>query len=64
MNDYDSMPMGLMDLNFMPPTEDYRGEMYDFNNQMTYNAANYLFSRNQDRRGQYLMNFVEGLYVL
>lgn len=67
LNDYDSMPMGLLNLNFMVDyPDDYDGKytFYNFNDQETYNAANYLYSRNQDRRAQYLRDFVEGLYVL
>ena len=57
MQDYDSFPMGLLDLNFADDPN-------DFNAQETYNAYNYLMNRNEDRRAKYIMEFVEGLYTL
>ena len=53
--DYDQMPMGLLDLNY--------NEGGKFNDQETYNAFNYLMNRNEDRRAQYVRDFVDGLYA-
>lgn len=55
--DYDDMPMGLLDLNFMNTGD-------SFNDQQTYNAYNFLMNRNEDRRAKYLKDFVEGLYTI
>ena len=54
--DYDQFPMGLLDLNF--------SDNRVFSLQQTYNSYNYLRNRNQDRRAEYLKDFVEGLYTL
>jgi hypothetical protein len=54
---YDVMPMGLLDLNFL-------SDFSNFNNQETYNAYNYLMNRNEDRRAEYIRDFVEGLYAV
>lgn len=56
-SDYDDMPMGLLDLNFGDPNSPYT-------NQSTYNAYRYLRNRNEDRRAQYLKDFVEGIYTI
>lgn len=54
--DYDQMPMGLLDLNYITDGS--------FNDQQTYNAYNYLMNRNEDRRAQYVRDFVDGLYSI
>ena len=54
---YDVMPMGLLDLNFL-------SNFNNFNKQETYNAYNYLMNRNEDRRADYIKDFVEGLYTI
>lgn len=54
--DYDQMPMGLLDLNY--------NDKGKFNDQETYNAFNYLMNRNEDRRAQYVRDFVDGLYAV
>jgi hypothetical protein len=56
-SDYDDMPMGLLDLNFGDPESPQI-------NQSTYNAYRYLRNRNEDRRAQYLKDFVEGIYTI
>lgn len=55
--DYDQMPMGLLDLNF-------KYKEFASMNQETYNSYNYLCNKNEDRRAQYLRDFVEGLYTI
>ena len=57
MMNYDVMPMGLLDLNFL-------SDFKNFNKQETYNAYNYLMNRNEDRRAEYIKDFVEGLYAV
>lgn len=60
---YDDYPMGLLDPNF---AEDSIKAFpnYSFNNQVVYNAYNYLLQRNEDTRAEYLKNFVIGLYEI
>lgn len=55
---YDQFPMGLFDLNFQNP-----GNMR-FNDQTTYNAYNFLLNRNEDRRAQFIKDFIEGFYTI
>ena len=55
--DYDEMPMGLLDLNFS-------GAEYAGIAQTSYNAQRYLMNRNEDRRAQYIKDFVQGLYTI
>ena len=50
--------MGLFDLNFQNP-----GNMR-FNDQTTYNAYNFLLNRNEDRRAQFIKDFIEGFYTI
>ena len=57
-SDYDVMPMGLLDLNF---DETREGDIASYE---SYNAVNFLTNRNQDRRAQYLAQFVKGLYTV
>lgn len=57
-SDYDVMPMGLLDLNF---DETREGDIASYE---SYNAVNFLTNRNQDRRAQYLSQFVTGLYTV
>lgn len=64
--DYDQFPMGLLDLNYGELSGTGRGatSSVKFGDQETYNAVNYLLNRNEDRRAQYLRDFVDGLYAL
>ena len=57
-HDYDELPIGLLDMHFAEDTFKQYSE-YAFNNQRYYNAYNYLLSRNEDRRAEYLKNFVD-----
>ncbi len=59
MMNYDVMPMGLLDLNFID-----QNNLNNFNAQQTYNAYNYLLNRNEDRRADYIRDFVQGLYTV
>lgn len=64
--DYDNMPMGLLDLNYsdiIGTGADAKSNLV-FNEQQTYNAVNYLINRNEDRRAQYLRDFIEGIYTI
>lgn len=64
--DYDNMPMGLLDLNYsdiIGTGENAKSNLV-FNEQQTYNAVNYLINRNEDRRAQYLRDFIEGIYTI
>ena len=67
--DYDDFPMGLLDLNFDSIVTSTRGNITStrttttFNNTIVYNAVNWLYNRNEDRRAQYLKDFIEGLYT-
>lgn len=64
--DYDKMPMGLLDLNYsdiIGTGANARSNIV-FNEQQTYNAVNYLINRNEDRRAQYLRDFIEGIYTI
>lgn len=64
--DYDKMPMGLLDLNYsdiIGTGADAKSNLV-FNEQQTYNAVNYLINRNEDRRAQYLRDFIEGIYTI
>ena len=60
---YDEYPVGLLDLNF---AEDSITQYpaYSFNEQVTYNAYNYLLQRNEDVRAAYIKTFIEGLYEI
>lgn len=60
---YDDYPCGLLDPNF---AEDSIKSFpnYSFNNQVIYNAYNYLLQRNEDTRAEYLKNFIIGLYEI
>ena len=68
--DYDDFPMGLLDLNFDSIVTSTRGNITStrttttFNNTIVYNAVNWLYNRNEDRRAQYLKDFIEGLYTI
>lgn len=60
MDDY---PEGLLDVNFLE-TEIKDWPAYSFMNQFSYNAYNWLLSRNEDTRAEYLRTFIEGLYEI
>lgn len=64
--DYDNMPMGLLDLNYSDiiGTGENATSNNVFNEQQTYNAVNYLINRNEDRRAQYLRDFIDGIYTI
>ena len=47
--DYDQMPMGLLNLDFL----EFNGTE-SWNDQTTYNAFNYLMNRNEDARASYI----------
>ena len=47
--DYDQMPMGLLNLEFL----EFNGTE-SWNDQTTYNAYNYLMNRNEDARASYI----------
>ena len=57
--DYDQMPMGLLNLDF----RDFQGPN-SFNLQTAYNSYNYLLNNNEDARSQYLKQFILGLYTI
>lgn len=52
--DYDQFPMGLLSL--------ARSE--NFQDIQTYSSFSYLWNRNEDRRAQYIYDFVDGIYAL
>lgn len=60
---YDDYPCGLLDPNFAKDSIK-KFPNYSFNNQVVYNAYNYLLQRNEDTRAEYLKNFVIGLYEI
>lgn len=60
---YDEYPVGLLDLNFAENSIT-QYPAYSFNEQVTYNAYNYLLQRNEDVRAEYIKTFIEGLYEI
>ena len=64
---FDDYPMGLFDMNFQLPNDaddSYYSKTDTYGTVSRYNAVNWLYTRHEDMRAEYLKTFIEGLTSL
>lgn len=65
---FDDYPMGLFDMNFVLPNDPSSNNYYQktdiYGTVSRYNAVNWLYTRHEDMRAEYLQSFIEGITSL